>query len=211
MTGLSLNLGSYYGGGMTTSTGSGYGGYNQIITSARVNSMSRNTGAGYGQQMEIIEKYIKAGEIDKALNKYQSLFDEIKSSNTYGNVTINDSQVATIMANAYATATGTDLTDALDKKTASPFMSGLLQGIPLVGLFCEDTTEAEAYAKLDNDKTSAKDKVKEYFGAAASGAAAGAGIGAVLGMGAVSWLSAPVGAAIGAGIGVVQTFLKDIF
>ena len=200
-------MGSYYGGGVSATTGSGYGGYNQLITSTRVNSMSRNTGAGYAQQMEIIEKYIKAGEIDKALNKYQGLFDEIKSSNTYGNVTINDSQVATIMSNAYAAATGTDLTDALDKKTASPFMSGLLQGIPLIGLFCEDTTEAEAYAKLDNDKVSVKDKAKEYLGAAASGAAAGAGIGCLscIPFGPV------VGAAIGAGVGVVQTFLKDIF
>lgn len=207
--GLGLNLGSYYGDG---SMGGGYSGsgYNQVVSASNIRSMSRNTGAGYEQQMHIIEKYIKHGEIDKALDKYNSLFDEIKSTNTYGNKTITDSQVTTIMSNAYQNATGTEITDALDKKTSSPFASGLLQGIPIIGMFCQDTTSAEAYAKLDNDKVSAKDKAFEYAGAMSSAAATGAAIGTAVG-GWAFGAGTVIGAAIGAGVGFVQTFLKDIF
>ncbi len=206
--GLCVSTGSYLGGGVS---GSGYGnGYNKTVTSANIRTMSRNTGAGYEQQMHIIEKYIKQGDIDKALVKYNNLFDEIKASNSYGNKVIDDYQVASIMANAYESATGVELADALDKKTTSPLLSGILQGIPLIGLFCEDTTSAEAYAKLDNEKTSFKDKGLEYGGAMASGAAVGAAIGGFCGAGVFSWATAGIGAAIGAGVGALQTFLKDI-
>ena len=210
--GLCVPTGTYFGDGYTSlGSGSSYSGsgYNKVVTSANINSMSRNTGAGYDFAMTEVGKYIKNGEIEKALSKYQELFDEIKASNSYGNKTIDNYQVQTIMSNAFISATGCDITDAVDSKTAKPIVSGLLQGIPIIGLFVEDTTRAEAYAALDNENVSFKDKAKEYGGAMASGAAAGAAIGTALG----SWsfgIGTAVGAAIGAGVGALQTFLKDI-
>ncbi|MBQ7287139.1 MAG: hypothetical protein IJW73_05200 [Candidatus Gastranaerophilales bacterium] len=208
-----INTGSYYGQGLVSGSAS-FGsatGSRRIITSSNINSMSRNTAAGYEQQMEIIEKYLKSGEVDKAIKKYESLMEDAQESNSYGNYTINESQAASILNKAYANVTGSSFMDDLDKKTASPFWSGLVQGIPLVGLFCNDTTKAEAFAKLDGDKVSFKDKFKEYLGAAASGAATGAAFGAVSGFGLASAPFAGVGAVIGGIIGFGQAVCKDLF
>ena len=133
--------------------------------------------------------------------------DDVQESNSYGSYTINESQAASILNKAYAQATGSSFMDDLDKKTASPYFSGLAQGIPVIGLFCNDTTKAEAFAKLDGDKASFKDKVKEYLGAATTGAATGAAVGlcSFVPFGPIA------GAAIGAGVSVVQTLLKDLF
>ena len=208
-----INTGSYFGQGIVCgSSAAGSAGYtNRVVTSSHINSMSRNTAAGYEQQMEIIEKYLKAGEVDKAIKKYESLMEEAQESNSYGNYTINESQAASILNKAYANVTGSSFMDDLDKKTASPFWSGLVQGIPLVGIFCNDTTKAEAFAKLDGDSVSFKDKIKEYAGAAASGAATGAAIGAVSGFGLASAPFAGVGAVVGGLIGIGQAILKDLF
>lgn len=199
-----LNPGSYWGfsGGTTTGNVANGTGYQRQVTSSNVRMMSTNTTAGYAQQMQIVDRYIQAGEIDKALEKYNELFDNIKTSNSYGNYQIDDYQVATIMANSYAGATGNDIISALDKKTTSPFISGIMQGIPVIGwFFAEDTTSAEAYAKLDNDKVSKMDKAKEYAGAIASGAAIGTAIG--------GWTFG-IGTLIGGAAGAVSVFLKDL-
>ena len=209
-----INTGSYYGQGLVSggsvSFGSAASG-KRVVTSSNVNSMSRNTAACYEQQMQLIEKYLKSGETDKAIKKYESLLDDAKESNSYGNYVINDSQAASILNKAYEQATGNSFLDDLDKKTASPFWSGLVQGIPVIGLFCNDTTKAEAFAKLDGDQVSFKDKFKEYLGAAASGAATGAAVGAVSGFGLASAPFAGVGAIGGAIVGFAQAVLKDIF
>ena len=210
-----INTGTFYGQGLVSGTGSvgafGSATGGRVVSSANINTMSRNTAAGYEQQMQIIEKYLKNGEVDKAIKKYESLLDDAQESNSYSNYTINESQAASILNKAYAQATGSSFMDDLDKKTASPVLSGLAQGIPVVGLlFANDTTKAEAFAKLDGDKVSFKDKAKEYLGAATSGAAAGAAIGTATG----AWTlgaATVVGAGIGAIVGVGQAILKDLF
>ena len=204
-----LNTGNYYGSGYT-SGGYGYGGAGRVASSQTYRRMGINSASGYSADFELIQKYMKNGQVDKAMKLYQSLFDDIQQSTSGYGYTMNDSEVQSVLKSAYESATGTSMISSIEKNTDGAFVSGLFQGLPIVGLFACDTTEQEALATYANDKVSFKDKLKEYGGALLSGlgtgAAAGAAIGAFGGpIGAVG------GAAIGAVIGIGQTALKDIF
>ena len=204
MSVLNIGAGYYYGDGTygsSTSTGSYR---NDTVSLSDIRRMSKNTAAGYSQQFEMIQAYMENGQVDKALKKYDSIFEEVKASNTAGGEILNDSQTASIMSNAYAYATGSSLMTQVSDKTSSPIWSGLVQGLPIIGMFCEDMTTAEAMAKMEGEKPTFGEKLQEYAGAAASGAAAGAALGLVT--------FGPIVGAIGGAIwGAGQVLLKDMF
>ena len=70
-------------------------------------------------------------------------------------------------------------------------MTGFKQAIPIIGLFCNDTSEAEALAKLTGEEVSFKDKALEFLGLA---------VGTV----AFWWLGGPIAKALQAGTGAVS-------
>lgn len=196
-----LNTGSYYGNGYTGSTTSSspYSYGNREASSTNIKRVSGNIASGYASDYEIIASYMKRGETDKALALYGSLFEEVKETATNYGYNLSDSQIETILSNGYAGVTGTTIAGSLEKNTAGAFFTGALEGIPVIGLFMNGTSEQEAMAQLSGEKPSFKDKVKEYVGAVIPGAAAGGVIGGI------------AGAIIGGAIGLGQAIIKDKF
>ena len=205
--GLSLNTGSYFGNGYTSGYSSSYSG-NRVASSSNLNRISKDIASGYSQDLELIQEYIQQGNIDQAFSLYDDLLDDIKSTTSNYSYFLTDSNVETILNNAYVNATGSTLLDAVDKSSASPFLSGLSQGIPIIGWFVNGDTKAEATSKLAGTNVNWKDKVAEYAGAAASGAATGAIIGNFI---PIPCIGAGIGALVGAAVGCLSTFIKDVF
>ena len=209
--GLGLNTGSYFGSGYVSSGySSGIAGSSRPASYTNINRVSTNIASGYSADFEIIAQYMKKGETDKALRLYEALFDDAQATaNLYG-YTLSDSEVESILNAAYQKTTGTTMTSAVTKNTSGAFMSGMAQGLPIVGLFMNGTNEDEALSTLSGEKNSTNSEAKEYIGAALSGAATGAAIGTALG----SWTlgaATIVGGIVGGAVGLAQTFLKDLF
>ena len=204
--GLNLNAGSYYG--------SGYGSYSgkRVASSTNIGRVAKDIASGYSSDFEIINTYFKQGKTDKALALYDSLFDDVQSSTTNYGYTLTDSQVESILNSAYQNATGSTLLTTVDKTTSSAFATGLAEGIPLIGLFVNGTSRAEATAKLAGQSTDLKDKFVEGLGAVISNAGTYAAAGAAIcglpsgGIGAVP--GAIIGGLAGAAVGILKTIFK---
>lgn len=162
--GLNISGGNYYGSG---STSSGTYGRTRSASSANFNTMSRNIASGYSSDMEIIQKYLEDGKTDKAIEMYESLFDDVKETTSNYNYELTDSEIKSILKNAYQSSTGYSILDSIEDNTSSSFWTGFKQSIPIFGLFCNDTSEAEAVAKLSGQEVSTKDKVAKFAGMAA--------------------------------------------
>lgn len=205
MSTFQLNTGSYWGNG-TTSVGSTgrYG--SRVASSTQINRISRDITSGYSNDLSIVNKYLEKGETDKAIDLYQDIISDAKTTALNYGYSLTDSQIESILNNAYSGVTGTSMTSAVTENTSSSFMTGFKEGLPLVGLLFNGTSEDEALAEMSGESVSVKDKVKEYGGAIASGAACGAAIGSF-----VPVLGTGIGAAIGGAVGATQTLLKDLF
>lgn len=168
MTGsLNINTGSYYGTGYS-STSSGSLTRTRSASSANFRTMSRNIAAGYSSDIEIIQKYMEDGKVDKALDKYEALFDDIKTTTGNYNYQLTDAEVESILKTAYQSQTGTSLVSAIEDNTSGSFWTGFKQSIPIIGFFVNGTSEAEALARLSGDelKLTDKDRVLELLGSA---------------------------------------------
>ena len=198
MLGLGVTTGTYYGDGyVSAGSSSSRASYNKTVTSSKLNQLSRNAAANYSLQMETIQNYLEDGKVEKALELYEELFSDIKSTSTMGDITLNDSQIATIASNAYAGNTGSSIVESVKENTCGSFWTGFKQSIPIVGLFCNGTSEAEAMAQLTGTEVSAKDKALEFLGMA---------------VGTVAFLaiSGPVLGAVGKGLQTLSGTIKGI-
>ena len=204
--GLTLNTGSYYGSGYS----GGFSG-NRVASSTNINRVARDITSGYSSDIEIINNYFKQGKINKALNLYDSLIDDVQTTTGNYGYSLTDSQVSSILNDAYANATGTTLLETTEKTTSSPFVTGLIEGIPIYGLFANGKSNAEVTAKLAGQNTDIKDKIVEGIGAALSNGASYAAAGATIAGIMTGGTLAPVGAAIGGGIGIAVGIIKTIF
>ena len=199
--GLTLNTGTYFGGGYTGATQrTGASAYNnRVASSTNLNRISRDLAQGYMQNMSIIDLYLKQGNINQALASYDSLLENVKqTANAYG-YQLTDAQISSALDEAYQKATGNSFTYTIADNTKSPFLTGLIEGIPVVGLFANGNSNAEALAKLDGTEVREVDKISEGIGAVLSNAGAYAAIGA---------LGGGVGIAIGAVAGAVVGLIK---
>ena len=201
-----LNTGTYFGSGYT-STGYSYG--NRVASSTNLNRVSRDIAQGYNQNMQVIDLYLKQGNINQALAAYDSLFDNAKlTAQGYG-YELTDGQISSILNQAYYNTTGNSFINSINEETHSPFVTGLIEGVPVIGwIFGQSHSDAEALAKTTGTKTDAKAKIAEYAGAAIPGAAAlgvaikcGAKVGLLTGH---PITGALVGAAIGVGVAIVK-------
>lgn len=200
---LSLNTGSYVGTGRTYGYQGNGCGSSHVASSTKLNRISRDIATGYIADMEAIEAYLASGKTDKAIALYNELLLEVGATADEYGYELSDGQKASILTSAYQRATGETFATAVQSNTHGAFVTGLIEGIPLIGLFAEGTSAEEAMAKASGTKTELKDKVLEGAGAAVSNGAIGAGIGFAVG--------GPVGAAIGGGIGATVGILKSIF
>ena len=161
---LNIGTGTYYGDATYGSnvTGTSSTGYTRATSSTNFRTMSNNIASGYSSDIEIIQKYLKDGKTDKAIEKYESLFEDITTRNYRYSLT--DSEVESMLKTSYENVTGTSLTDSIEKNTSGSFMTGFKQSIPIFGLFCNDVSEAEALAKITGDEVSTKDRLLEVAG-----------------------------------------------
>ena len=167
MTGLNIGTGTYFGDGTygsgTTNTGSGFR-QTRAASSVNINTMSRNIAAGYSSDIELIQKYLEDGKTDKAIEKYGSLFKDVKTTAGNYNYSLTDSEIQSILKNAYEGSTGVSIVESIEANTSGSFWTGFKQSIPIIGWFCNETSEAEALAKLAGDEVTTKDKALEFAG-----------------------------------------------
>ncbi len=200
---LNIGTGTYYGDGSygSTLTGTSGTGYTRATSSTNFRTMSNNIASGYSSDIEIIQKYLKDGKTDKAIEKYESLFEDIKTTTGNYRYSLTDSEVESILKTSYENVTGTSLTDSIEKNTSGSFMTGFKQSIPIFGLFCNDVSEAEALAKITGDEVSTKDRLLEV-----AGWATGTALTFLLGGGIFKLASSACSAALGCikGVGIAS-------
>ena len=198
--GMTLNTGTYFGGGYTGATQkTGSTGYNnRVASSTNLNRIARDLSEGYYQALSTIDLYFKKGDVNKALASYDSLFEQMKETATAYGYQLSDGQIASELDKAFQKATGTSFTYAVVENTHSSFVTGLIEGIPIIGQFANGNSDMEALSKLDGTEVSARDKVAEKIGAVVPGAAV-----AVAGACAASGIGIPIALAIGAGMGIL--------
>ena len=165
---LNIGTGTYYGDGTYGSnvTGTSSTGYTRATSSVNFRTMSNNIASGYSADMEIIQKYFEEGKTDKAIEKYESLFDDIKTTTGNYRYSLTDSEIESILNTSYQNITGSTIVDSIENNTCGSFLTGLKQSIPIFGLFCNDVSEAEALAKVAGDEVSFKDRALELAGMA---------------------------------------------
>ena len=218
MSMFNLNTGYYYGSG--ASSIGGYSGTN--ASSINFTRVSRDMGSGYAEKSDAINNFTTLGNLDNALLKYQELLDYVKESASSYGYEFSDSQIATIAKNAYNSQTQAtkraygaesvvSLTESISKNTHSPFVTGLIEGIPIIGtLFGESYSNAEAINKMDGTKTRVIDEISEGAGAAISGAAILGGACLVLEAAEIGSIGGPVGAIAGAALGIGAVVIKGL-
>lgn len=208
-----LNTGSYFGSGYS-SVGTYGSGSNRVASSVNYQRISRDVAQGYNSDIEVINLYLQRGDTDKALALYNSLITDIKSNVENYGYAIEEEQIPSILNQAYANATGQSFTNSAVEDAHSPFVTGFLEGIPVIGLFNKGNSDAEVLAKVNDDNTRFVDKVAEYAGSLVPGAAVGAAAVAVPALIASAPVSIPavlLAAGVGAAIGAGQTLIKDVF
>ena len=185
--------GTFFGGGSASSNGRTSNVYgSNVASSANLTRVSRDITQGYNQNIEIINKYLEQGNIDQAFKLYNSLFESVKNTSDGYGYELDDGQIASIVNDAYLNSTGSTFIDSIDQSTHSPFVTGLLEGIPIVGWFTNGNSNSEAYSKLTGTEPPEIDKNVE---AAGVGVVAG-----IAGLASVALIGGPVGWAIAGGI-----------
>ena len=159
---LNVNAGSYLGGGVSSYGASGS--YNRNATSANIRSMSRDVQAGYSADIELIQKYLKQGKTDKAIDVYEDLMNEVEASSSNYRYQVNEAQIQSAIKTAFESTTGSSLVNTIEDNTSNSFWTGFKQSLPIIGLFCNDTSNAEALAKMTGEEVSLKDRVLEVAG-----------------------------------------------
>ena len=200
---LKLNTGKCLGNGYVQLS-DGSSSTNKVASSTNLTRVSRDIAQGYNQNIEVINLYLQQGNVDQALALYQELFDDVKQSSADYGYELSDSQVSSIVNQAFSNQTGTTFASAMEENTSSSFVTGLKNGIPVVGwFFTQKDSNADALAKLTGTKPPARATAAECAGGAISVAAFGAAIGTAI--------CAGPGTVIGAIAGGVVGFVKGLF
>ena len=189
--GSGLYLGATGGGYTGSLLSSSYGGssYGGSRVTTRVASYLRQE---YSDTIQDAQRYLAEGDFNKAMQKIESLREHAKDYSADMGQSIDDEQISTALNRA-----GADFDNYIDENSKGAFATGLFNGIPLIGLFCDSYSKGEVQAKLNNDEVRMSDKIGEGIGKVISGGGTGAAIGAFAG---------PIGALIGFGIGTALAF-----
>ena len=193
-----------------------YGNYNeyQAPSSLVFDTIANNIATQYSSSIDTVRIYMEQGNIDEALSQYNEIFDDAKQTAEQYGYTFNDRQISSIVEKAYTRETGTTLTGSIEKNTSNPFVTGLKNGVPVIGwFFGQSNSDADALAKLSGTNAPAKATAAECVGGILSGAASGAAIGAGLGLcgGPLAPLTSTAGAIGGAIIGAIGGLLRGLF
>ncbi|MBR1617792.1 hypothetical protein IJ670_06535 [bacterium] len=182
--GMTVDAGTYWDLGTSSGTAArNINATSGVAYSSRLRSMSSDLAEGYNLDLETISSDMD-NDFVAAMRNYNSAYEDMKNSSESYSYNLNDAQVYSRMATAYARANGGEtVAQAISKNTKGSFVTGLLEGIPLVGwLFANPYSKAEATEVVTGRKASVMDKVKEGLGAATSTAATLGVLGAASGL-----------------------------
>ncbi len=217
-----VNTGVYFGSGSSYKTSGNVFSNNTVRTASNINidRMARDMASGYKKDIGDIEKYLSFGDKAQALEMYEDLFNEVKKSANDYNYELSDGQITSILDEAYMNTTGQSFSDKAIEGTKSPFVTGLLEGVPIFGCFANSYSNKEAMSKVSKEPLRGVDRNMETIGSCVSGALSGALSGGLAGIviGARAGAAfgnipgiltgAAVGAVLGIGFGLLNNFVK---
>ena len=201
--GLTLNTGSYFGSGYSGTNPycakSSYG--NRVASSTNLTRVSRDLAQGYSEDIDIMNDCFEEGNVKEALRMYKELFEDAKQTAENYGYDLTDSQIRSSINTAFQNRTGTSLTGQASLNTHSSFVTGLLEGVPVVGwLFAEPNSSADARATIRGKAAPSFGEIaKETAGAAVSSTAA---IGALAGLSTVVSASGVTGGILAGAAGL---------
>ena len=201
-----LNTGNYFGNGYNYSTGTTNSNSpnSKVASSVNLTRVSRDIAQGYNQDIEVVNLYLQQGNLTQALIQYDELIEAAKTTASEYGYSLTDNQVTSIVNQAYYNTTGSTFVNTVESQTHSPFVTGLIEGVPVLGwFFGQSYSDAEAVAKVSGTKVRGVDKVAETAGSVISGAATGAAIGAICPVG-----GPLIGGIIGGVCGFLSTAIK---
>lgn len=202
----SINYGNYYGSGKSSYASSGTSAVSKRqASSTNINRVVRDIASGYTSQLEHVQLYMNQGDVKQALTEYNNILQDIKETTDGYNYEFTDSQIKTILDQSYQAYTGESLASNAISSSKNSFLTGILEGIPLIGcLLTNGNSTAEITSEVCGNELKTSEKIKEYAGSIISGAAAGAAAGVVC-----PFFGSIVGGVAGAAIGLGQAVLKD--
>ncbi len=167
---MSVYCGECFGNGWNTSSSGG--GTTRYANSYAIKRISNDITSDYSYDIAKMNKYAKMGEMDKALSIYNSVFEKAKTTAKDYNYSLSDGQIKSILNNANINLMNKDISDSFTETTTYPFLTGLLQSIPIVGFFTHTNSSNEILAKLDNEEVPAGTSFGEKAGRIVGGAIA---------------------------------------
>ncbi len=151
-----------------------------VMSTYNTQRVTQNFAATHSSDIRNVEKYLETGKIPEAMQIYQELLNEAQEQ--FGAYSYSEDGLSydSIVDDAIAmkSQSGLRFSDMMTENKHSSVVTGLLQGIPVVGLMFDSFSNAEALAKTTGIKVRATDQLLELFGGVASGAATGAAAGA---------------------------------
>lgn len=178
---------------------------NQYEISGIQQSYSNSSGleaTNWQQLANNVANLMQSGRTDDVSAEYQKLVDAIGASDQYQYAT--EQEIQSAASNYYQNATGLEINTQIDEYANSSFMTGVLQGVPIIGtFFAQDNSAEDLKAEMTGIPVSNTEVAKKATGAAASGFASGFAIGT-----ACSGLNPVVGVVVGtvcAGVGLFKS------
>ncbi|MBE7706318.1 MAG: hypothetical protein E7Z91_03630 [Cyanobacteria bacterium SIG30] len=128
----------------------------------------------YEQQCALLYETLKNGEIDKASESFEEMVNQMKNSSQYASC--SDAEIRALIRSQYATTTGSDLISDINKNASSALVQGLKRGVPILGLFAEETSEADMKAQVTGTDKTKSEKIGKVFGTVTGAGAGVAGL-----------------------------------
>lgn len=155
------------------------------------------------QDIEIMHKYIQEKKSDSAMELRDEAIKSICKFASASGYVLDEKQASSLLNEAFKDLTESSLVELISENIQGSFITGLLEGIPLVGLMFNSTSKDEALSEISGIKPK-KINAGEILGAMSSGFVSGAGVGSFFGLG----VGTIVGGIFGAIAGGVQYYLK---
>ena len=154
----------------------------RVASSANLNRVSKDLSEGYGSDIDVMSDNFNEGNTTQALKLYQELFENAKDTAMDYGYELTDSQIRSSIDKAFQNRTGMKLTDEISAHGTSSFITGLLEGIPILGWFgANANSKAEARATVQGRQVGGLETAKEVAGATVSTSAGILGLGLAAG------------------------------
>lgn len=151
--------------------------YDLSATSNSYSNKASVSSSSFSQQCQAIEFLLQENRIDDAMEKYDSLYNDMASNSYYQGYTENE--IKTLLQEKYIDATGTTLVKDISENPKSSFAAAFESSIPIVGMLYSNHSSDEFIAKATGTKVSELSKTQSALGVL-TGTAASAGTSAAV-------------------------------